>query len=137
MLEEELVITKETKEIIPDLSTHVLDISNGSPAPGILVNLYKRINNKLVGIGRAITDKDGRIKNWTTNEENQKINVLPGDAKEPGIFALVFETGEYFKRQNQKTIYKTVHVEFEKDDNSHFHIPIVVSPFGYSTYKGS
>ena len=135
-LEEEKRISVEKSEFTNlDLSTHILDISGGKPAPDVNVQLFRKLSGRLVLIGTGKTDKDGRIKSWKAEEG--KINIIPEERKTPGTYALVFAVKEHFDRQGQKTIFPNVNVEFIIEDNSHYHIPIVVSPYGYSTYRGS
>ncbi|TDV55260.1 hydroxyisourate hydrolase [Actinophytocola oryzae] len=96
------------------LSTHVLDTSEGRPAAGIRVRLELHDDGwRLISDGR--TDDDGRISGWDT----------PG----PGVYRLVFEVGGQF--------YPEVTVTFRVADDSHHHVPLLISPYGYSTYRGS
>ena len=60
-----------------------------------------------------------------------------GEALEPGVYKMVFQTGEYYKGLNTKTFYPEVTVMFETFDKTHYHVPLLLNPFGYSTYRGS
>jgi 5-hydroxyisourate hydrolase len=105
------------------LSTHVLDSSNGRPAPGVAVSL--RHGDRLVGKG--VTDDDGRLRDW-----------LPAGEPGTGVHRLVFETGAYFARSGVTAFYPEVVVTFVvTDPAAHYHVPLLLSPFAYSTYRGS
>ena len=109
------------------ITTHVLDTSLGRPGAGIRVELHRKSDDawKLVGQGR--TDANGRCSD------------LMGDAKpEPGTYRLIFHAAEYFREQNAKTFYSEIPVIFEVGDSGqHYHVPLLISPFGYSTYRGT
>ena len=106
----------------PTVSTHVLDAALGRPAAGVGVRL-ERADGTVVSEGR--TDEDGRL----------------GDLGGPGGLAtgghrLVFATGEWFAGQGRETFYPEVVVTFTLGDGHH-HVPLLLSPFAYSTYRGS
>jgi 5-hydroxyisourate hydrolase len=108
------------------ITTHVLDVSRGSPAGGVPVTLEIRSNDgwKMLGGGR--TDPDGRA------------HELSGDEIEAGIYRLTFDTASYFAACGVDAFYPIVQVVFEIADVSHHHhVPLLLSPFGYSTYRGS
>jgi 5-hydroxyisourate hydrolase len=111
------------------ITTHVLDTAIGRPAAGIEVHLERQMNDgswSAVGSGR--TDADGRVR-----------NLMP-PASEPiaGTYRLTFETAPYFKRRSVQGFYPRVVVEFVvRETGSHHHVPLLLSPFGYSTYRGS
>jgi 5-hydroxyisourate hydrolase len=117
----------------PDLSTHILDISLGLPAKNVLVKLYKGD----VEIASAKTDNDGRIKVWYSSETGEILEFVPKELAKKQIYSLTFFTGVYFEEQKIESIYPKVQVEFRIDEGVHYHIPILLSPFGYSTYRGS
>ena len=101
------------------VTTHVLDAATGRPAVGVGVRL-ERSDGDVVGEGR--TDEDGRLRDL-------------GDA-EPGQHRLVFATGEWFAKQGRATFYPEVVVTFMLGEGHH-HVPLLLSPFAYSTYRGS
>jgi 5-hydroxyisourate hydrolase len=104
------------------LSTHVLDIAQGRPAAGIRVTLERGDNV----IGRAVTDTDGRAKDFL--DEGAQLSI--------GLHKLTFEVGDYFS--NIEAFYERVSIEFVvSSDADHYHVPLLLSPFGYSTYRGS
>jgi 5-hydroxyisourate hydrolase len=110
------------------ITTHILDISKGRPAAGVSVSLEQERAGSWQLVGSGSTDADGRVR-----------TLLPDGARlEPGQYRLSFETGEYFARDRIKTFYTSVVVSFtlEKPDE-HYHVPLLLSPFGYSTYRGS
>ena len=109
------------------LTTHILDTSSGRPAKNVAVVLEHHFNESWIKIGEGNTNDDGRIPGLL--KENVFMN--------PGNYRLTFETAVYFQLQNIKTFYPRVTVEFEINDESHYHVPLLLNPFGYSTYRGS
>lgn len=109
------------------LTTHVLDTSSGKPAGDIEVNLYFSENNSWTKLAAGVTNIDGRISNLLDN--NLKLAY--------GTYKMVFETGEYFKTKGTKYFYPRVEIIFEISSEEHYHIPLLLSPFGYITYRGS
>ena len=109
------------------ITTHVLDTSIGKPAVGISVSLEQDVAGRWNGIAKGITDRDGRAN-----------NLLPiAQLLYAGVYRLVFDTAFYFKKQNIKTFYPKIVIEFEINETGHYHVPLLLSPFGYSTYRGS
>lgn len=105
------------------LSTHVLDIALGRPAHGISVTLER--DGRVVGSG--VTDTDGRVRDLVSNAE------LP-----EGTYRLTFRVEGYFAKQERESFYDNVLIEFRIAPGSgHYHVPLLLSPFGYSTYRGS
>ena len=109
------------------LTTHVLDTSVGRPGRNITVKLLQPVNNDWQMIAQGVTDADGRI-----------LDLLPsGKLLTPGNYKLLFETGAYFAANNIKGFYPEVDIQFTITDGSHYHVPLLISPYGYSTYRGS
>ena len=111
------------------LSTHVLDTSRGRPAGGINISL-ERLNAGEGGspLSQAETDQDGRVKQF----------VLAEAELAPGTYRLVFAVEKYFNELNQQAFYPEVSVTFLiAAGTEHYHVPLLISPFGYSTYRGS
>ena len=109
------------------LTTHVLDTSIGKPGQNITVKLLELATGNWQMITQGITDADGRIS-----------DLLPPDkALPPGTYKLVFETGLYFSGNNIKSFYPEVEIQFSIFDEAHYHVPLLLNPFGYSTYRGS
>lgn len=110
------------------ITTHILDTSKGTPAVGVHVRLQRRQpDGTWQEISRGATNADGRI-----------TDLLPAESNLQGSdFRLVFETGEYFRRQNVEAFYPIVAVEFSPKGERHYHIPLLLSPYGYTTYRGS
>lgn len=105
------------------LSTHVLDATAGAPATGLQVTLTDAEGTML---GGGATDEDGRIAAITDNP-------LPA-----GAYTLTFATGDWFAARAVDTFYPEVTITFRiPDGESHFHVPLLLSPFSYSTYRGS
>lgn len=108
------------------LSTHVLDTAKGRPAEGLNILLEVQEPNGFRELARGTTNADGRVKDFVQGQ------VLP-----PGVYRLQFDTGAWFAAQGTKGFYPSVTVLFELGPESHYHVPLLVSPFGYSTYRGS
>lgn len=109
------------------ITTHVLDTSLGKPAEGIRISLQQQHGEQWTTIAAEMTNSDGRIANLLANEV-----LLP-----PGVYRMFFETGDYYKKLNLKTFYPEVAIVFETFDTEHYHVPLLLNPFGYSTYRGS
>lgn len=106
------------------ITTHVLDTARGRPAAGVAVRLERE--GRLLGEGA--TDEDGRLR----------ALLPPGVPLEPGAYRLTFGTGAYFRAQGIDAFYPRVQIDFEvRDGGQHHHVPLLLSPFGYSTYRGS
>jgi 5-hydroxyisourate hydrolase len=109
------------------ISTHVLDTARGRPAAGISVSLALRTGESWTELAASPTDADGRVN-----------NLLPGNVKHfTGTYRLRFETGDYFKAQDVAAFYPFVEVVFTVSEDRPHHVPLLVSPFGYSTYRGT
>jgi len=115
---------------VSGLTTHVLDLSAGRAAAGVIVWLFRRGGGEPRLIGEFRTDADGRAR------------LLDGEALETGGYRLEFEIGAYFKTAgaavSDPPFLDVVVIDFSvADPASHHHVPLLVSPFGYSTYRGS
>lgn len=111
------------------ISTHVLDTSRGRPAGGIDISL-ERLNagEGWSPLSQSVTDDDGRVKQF----------VLAEPDLGPGTYRLVFSVEKYFQELKQTTFYPEVTVTFLIAGGAeHYHVPLLISPFGYSTYRGS
>ncbi len=107
------------------VSTHVLDTMRGTPAAGLDVTLYRREpDGDWKEIGGGSTDSDGRLRD------------LVGEDLEPGDYRLHFDTAPYFERSGLGAFYPEVSVVFTLE-GGHLHIPLLLSAFGYTTYKGT
>ncbi|WP_207510331.1 hydroxyisourate hydrolase [Longitalea luteola] len=109
------------------LTTHILDTTQGKPAAGVQIVLYQWQTTDWKEIVRGFTNNDGRINDWLPKDE-----LLPG-----GQYKLKFETGDYYKQLLIPSFYPYVEVAFSITDSSHYHVPLLLNPFGYSTYRGS
>jgi len=107
------------------LSSHVLDAVRGTPARGIAVRWERRTSGDWEPVAEAVTDDDGRVSAWDA-------------ATTTGVHRLVFGSGAYFAALGGTTFYPEVVVVFEVTDaDAHHHVPLLLSPFAYSTYRGS
>ncbi|GAB2552089.1 hydroxyisourate hydrolase [Rufibacter soli] len=110
------------------LSSHILDISTGLPAPEVTVRLEKQDEKTKAWttVDTKVTDENGRIKDF-----------LPYTKTQPGIYKLTFEVADYFKKKKTDSFYPFIEVVFQIKDKNHYHVPITLSPYGYSTYRGN
>lgn len=109
------------------ITTHVLDTSSGKPAKGIRIQLLKQENDKWQSLAEGVTNDDGRIQDLLDKETKL----------EKGVYRMDFQTGNYFTNKKLKCFYPHVEIIFNIDSDDHYHIPLLLSPFGYSTYRGS
>ena len=111
------------------LSTHVLDATAGRPAAGVEIRLERGGDAGWVPAGAGQTDADGRLR----------LSSHPGaDDFEPGVYRITFGTGDYFKARGAASFYPEVTITFEMTErDEHYHVPLLLSPFAYSTYRGS
>ena len=109
------------------ITTHVLDTSRGKPASGVLVTLEQRdADGSWSPVGHGETDADGRT------------NALASEPLQNGTYRLTFDTATYFRERHALTFYPEVIVIFDVNDGGeNYHIPLLLSPWGYSTYRGS
>lgn len=110
------------------LSVHILNQQTGLPSQGVTVELEKQDGNAWQHIASAKTDNDGRVKSLFPQE---------GDM-EPGVYKVTFNTGDYFKSQKLDTFFPSIPVTFSvTEKNQKLHVPLLLSQYGYSTYRGS
>ena len=111
------------------ITTHVLDIARGRPAAGVPVVLEtRRDGDRWQRVGSGTTDADGRLR-----------TLMSADVPlSPAVYRLTFDTAAYFGAAGIPTLYPSIVIVFETQaDQSHYHVPLLVAPFGYSTYRGS
>lgn len=109
------------------LTTHILDTGAGSPAEGIEVTLYELDIDQWKEVSRGITNNDGRIPDLL-----KKDIIL-----QPGTYKLKFETQQYFHQRSLQTFYPFIEIVFDIKDDEHYHVPLLLNAYGYSTYRGS
>jgi len=113
---------------VSPITTHVLDTSRGQPAPGVGVTLEIQSAGAWRELSRRTTNGDGRITDL----------VSAATQLERGVYRLCFETGAYFRALGIASFYPRISVEFEvREPAQHHHVPLLLSPFGYTTYRGS
>ena len=109
------------------LTTHVLNTATGSPAAGLRISLEKMLTGQFGPVGTGVTNDDGRLD-----------EPLIADGWGVGVFRIRFETGSYFAMRGEVCFYPHIEVVFEvRDPEQHHHVPLLLSPFGFSTYRGS
>lgn len=113
---------------VSPITTHVLDTAAGRPATGLPITISILRNDVWVPLGQGLTNQDGRI-----------TDLLPADRPlDSGIYRMHFDTGEYFRNSGVAGFYPFVEVTFDiGSTDQHYHVPLLLSPFGYSTYRGS
>jgi len=110
------------------LSSHILDVSKGSPAAYVAIKLEKwnEDTKTWIFLDEKITDSNGRITDF-----------LPTKNKNIGVFKFTYFTSEYFKKNQIESFYPFIEVVFQIKDSNHYHVPITLSAYGYSTYRGN
>lgn len=110
------------------ISTHILDLSRGQPAVGVRVVLASIEDGHHTTVASGVTDTDGRLKDL----------VEKGTRLDAAMYELTFETGQYFMSHGVQPFHPRVSVMFEiADPDEHYHVPLLISPYGYTTYRGS
>ena len=110
------------------ITTHVLDTMRGLPAPGVPVLLERVTEEGLVTVANGATDSDGRLRDLLSDEYELEV----------GAYRLSFDTGAYFAATGVEGFYPEVSVVFAvREAGGHYHVPLLLSPHGYSTYRGS
>lgn len=113
------------------LTTHVLDTARGCPAQGLKIELFRIEGETRSHLKTLVTNNDGR-----TDEQ-----ILPAEVFETGVYELVFHAGDYLTASGtppeQPRFLDIIPLRFGMSEQSHYHVPLLLSPFGYSTYRGS
>ncbi len=113
------------------LTTHVLDTATGKPAAGLSISLYKVSGNSHRKVKTVVTNSDGRCDE----------PLLSGRAFQAGQYELVFSAGAYFRAAGlalpEPMFLDEVPIRFGMSEEKHYHVPLLISPYGYSTYRGS
>lgn len=109
------------------ITTHVLDTARGRPAAGVPITLeLRQPDGSYTRVGSGQTDADGRLR------------TLTGSTIDAGVYRITFDTAAYFAAIGGEGFYPEAAIVFTvKDPGEHFHVPLLISPFGYSTYRGS
>ena len=113
------------------LTTHVLDTASGRPAAGLRISLYKVSGNSHRKVKDVVTNADGRCD----------APLLEGSDFKPGIYELIFYAGDYLRSSGvdlpEPAFLDQVPIRFGMSEDVHYHVPLLISPYGYSTYRGS
>jgi len=125
------------KKLMPDadwssvkgsqLTTHVLDTSLGHPGKNICIRLQDSVNGNWQTMAQGVTNSDGRISDL----------LPPGRILTAKDYKMVFDTAAYFNSTETKGFYPNVDIQFTVEDDTHYHVPLLINPYGYSTYRGS
>lgn len=109
------------------ITTHVLDTSTGRPAEGLKVTLYKQDGEAWSEVTQGTTNADGRITDW-----------MAGQDRQAGIYRVEFETGAWFRSHQRACFYPSISIVFTLEQpEEHYHIPLLLTDYGYTTYRGS
>jgi 5-hydroxyisourate hydrolase len=110
------------------ITTHVLDTAAGRPAAGVAVRLERREGHAWHPLAAGVTDEDGRLR-----------TLLPADHDfQVGEYRLVFATGTYYAARGMESFHPEIAIAFEaRRPDEHYHVPLLVAPHGYTTYRGS
>jgi 5-hydroxyisourate hydrolase/2-oxo-4-hydroxy-4-carboxy-5-ureidoimidazoline decarboxylase len=117
----------ETVDLSSHVTTHALDTSSGIPATNMLITLKELRDNNWKPISIGITNSDGRISDLLPPARN----LIPGN------YIMSFETADYYEGKKEQSFYPEVSIQFTVTNSSHYHIPLLINPFGYTTYRGS
>ena len=110
------------------ITSHILDTSAGRPAAGVLISLMQQQGDDWLMLGSGSTNDDGRVADFTGTD----------DILLAGTYKLTFYLSDYYASQKQSSFYPFVDVVFEiEGDGQHYHVPLLLNPYGYSTYRGS
>ena len=110
------------------ITSHILDTSLGKPAQDVFITLLQQRDDDWFMLGSASTNEDGRVGDFIGSDD-----VLPA-----GIYKLTFYLSDYYERLSTASFYPYAEVAFEiTGDGQHYHVPLLLNPFGYSTYRGS
>lgn len=113
------------------LTTHVLDTATGRPAQGLRIELYRLSGDDRQPLAEALTNADGRTD----------AHILPAEQFQTGTYELLFHVGEWLDAQGHKgespRFLDVVPLRFGMAAQDHYHVPLLLSPYGYSTYRGS
>lgn len=109
------------------ITTHILDTSRGKPAWGVTVYFYVKVGPEWIQIAKAITNSEGRIPNLLNND--QKLPL--------GTYKLTFDVIHYFNTLDTECFYPIVEIIFSLKTPDHYHIPLLITPFSYTTYRSS
>lgn len=110
-----------------EITTHILDTSRGRPAVGFQVGLQIKSGANWKTLGAGLTDANGRCE-----------GLLGNSQLEPGTYRLLFNAGGYYRALHVDTFYSEISIVFEvSNPETHYHVPLLINPFGYSTYRGS
>jgi 5-hydroxyisourate hydrolase len=109
------------------ITTHILDTASGSPADGVPVTLEHQGADGWSALAQGTTDDDGRVR-----------DLLPAGSLASGVYRITFDIDAYFQRRSIRGFYPHATIVFRVDNpDQHYHVPLLLSPFGYSTYRGS
>lgn len=113
------------------ITTHILDTSIGRPAAGVVVTLERKTGSDATAgwesIGDGLTDTDGRV-----------ADLLAAESLTTGVYRIHFAIGAYFKNAGREAFYPEASIVFEvKNAQEHYHVPLLLNPYGFSTYRGS
>ena len=124
------------------ITTHILDTTKGRPAQGVTIILFKGETHSQLAIDEYKADRSAfgwiEIARGITNSDGRITDLLNIDiVLQTGIYKMRFETEDYFAKDNVVTFYPYVEIIFDITTDEHYHIPLLINPFAFNTYKGS
>ena len=122
------------------ITSHILDTSIGKPAQGVLISLMQQQGDNWLPLGSGETNADGRVADFTGlgGMEGGVAGSMPSDVLPAGIYKLTFYLSHYYEQTKRSSFYPHVDITFEiEGDGQHYHVPLLLNPYGYSTYRGS
>ena len=109
------------------ITTHILDTTKGKPAAGVTIALLQQTGDNWQEIARGMTNNDGRVADLLPSSTQLRL----------GVYKIKFFTKEYFALDGTNNFYPLVEIIFEVATTEHYHVPLLLNPFGYATYRGS
>ncbi|VVT53819.1 uncharacterized protein SAPINGB_P003766 [Magnusiomyces paraingens] len=128
------------------ITCHILDTASGKPAASVSCTLYlfegglsAKADSNVIVLGTASTNSDGRVMNWDLKSDSEATSKWSDSKIVPGIYKIRFETLKYFETKGESTFFPFVEVVFKINNppDGHYHVPLLLSNFSYSTYRGS
>jgi len=124
----------------PPITCHVLDTTTGLPAPSIPVTLTYLTPDDVGVPFTATTNSDGRVASWESPEDKPSLQTHFANNTTPLRWTLKFEIGKYYEEKDIKSFWPEVEIRFvtrPEDGKDHYHVPLLVGPYSYTTYRGS
>jgi len=119
------------------ITCHVLDSSTGKPAQGVAIHLEQLESDIFHSVAEGITNSDGRCLDLLPSRGSEEATRKNSDPVAGQTYKIVFKTKEYFEHTKRKSFYPWVEITFIIEHEDHYHIPLLISPYAFTTYRGS